>query len=338
MALLFNNITTFRQFIGGAVDNDEAMLSNIASDIEAAINEHIRPWVGDVLTDALIAAYPGASSPLSILTAKVQAVAAPLSLYHAAKTKNVRFSTSGLTRPENVPFRYQETDFKEEMQVRGYESLELMLKYLDTNAASFATWDKKDKHRSLFLRYASDFRDASSYRISRWTFENIRAIIDDVEFFAIEKLLPVQFFNRLKTGSTLTVKEKEAIRLILKIVASFSIEEAVRRNRVQVNGGNIFNVEQIGDQASSTKRTAEPLSIERTATFQNLAADRNVKRLKNYLESNKADFPLCFHEDAGGTNEDTDAWGYVPPEPTIEETQAAYDAILLLQKRRVVSL
>jgi hypothetical protein len=337
MAQLFSNIEEFRAS-GGAVDNDEAMLESIEADIDAAINEHLRPWLGDDLTDSMIDAYPDAVAPLSILTTKVQVALAPLSLFHAAKTKNIRFNTAGLVRPENVPFRYQENDYKEEMLVRGYESIELLLKYLDKNAASFTNWDKKNKHRSLFLRYASDFRDASSHRLSRWTFENLRAIIDDVEFYAIEKLLPKQFFNRLKTGMGLTDKEKEVVRLIHKVIANFTIEEAVRRNRVQINGGNIFNVSETSEQASQTRRTADPLSIERTATYQNLAADRNVARLRAFIEANKDGLGLCFHVSVNGLNADTDAWGYVPPPKTDIEIQTAYEVIELMKQRRVVSL
>lgn len=337
MAQLFSNIEEFRAN-GGAVDNDEAMLESIEADIEAAMNEHLRPWLGDDLTDELIDTYPDADAPLSVLTGKVQTALAPLSLFHAAKTKNIRFNTAGLVRPENVPFRYQENDYKEEMLVRGYESIELLLKYLDKNTAEFSNWDKKDKHRSLFLRYASDFRDASSYRISRWTFENLRAIVDDVEFFAIEKILPKQFLNRLKAGVELNGMEKEVVRLIYKVVANFTIEEAVRRNRVQINGGNVFSVSETSDQASQTRRAADPLSIERAATYQNLAADRNVSRLRSFIEANKVNLGLCYHVSVNGINGDTDAWGYTPPPKTDKEIQEAYAAVELMKERRVVSL
>ncbi len=338
MAQLFTNITDFKSIVGGAVDNDAEIFASIEPDIEAAINEHLRPWVGDALTDQMIAAHPTSTAPLSILIKKAQATVAPLALAVATLTKNIRFSNAGLVRPENVPFRYQENNYRDEMLMRGYEALELLLKYLDANASSFTNWDKKDKHRSLFLKYASDFRDASSHRLSRFTFEHLRPIVDEVEFFAIEKLLPKLFFSRLKTGASLTPKEKEAIRLIQKVVANFTIEEAVRRNRVQVNGGNIFTVERTREQGADTLLVPEFSNLERVATFQNLAADRNVTRLKDYFYANISDFPLCFHTNLNGINANIDAWGYVPPPPTVEEKQAAYDALLLQQQRRVVSL
>lgn len=333
MAQLFSSIEEFKIFVGGAVDNNEAMLESLSPDITAAIDSHIRNWLGDELTEELLDAYPDATGPLSTLTEKVQAAVAPLALSYAPDTKGVSFSENGFTRPENGTFQYQDNNYKAAFLTRGYEAIELMLKYLDANSADFTTWSEKDRHRSLILNYASDFRRVSSQKISRYTFESLLPLIGEAEYFAVEKLLPTQFFARLKYASDLDASEKTVVLHLKAIIANFTIAEATRRNRVKIVGTDLVQISgKEGDKA------AKDSDLERTATWTNLAADRHVMKLKDYLTRHRAEFPLCFHESVGGTNTNTDAWGYMPPPATPEEIDNLEQLIIKAHSRRVVSL
>jgi hypothetical protein len=341
MAALFHSIDELKVYVSGAVDSDEDFLEGIASDIDNAALRHLTPWLGDGLYSHIVALYPDADvdSKESVLTEKIQRVLAPLALYHASKTKNIRFGSQGLSRNENVPFRYQEDDYREEMLIAGYEHLELLLKYLEENKLDFSVsplvWEGEERHLGRILRYASDFRRASAFRISRYTFEFMLPIIEEVEYHAIECNLPSQFLTKLKTNLE-NENEKHALFLVKNIIAHFTVVEALRRQLVVMQDGQLVQIESYGDQSSKRKTTA-PLSMtEKVHSWEEVSAHRTWIRLKKHLD-NKANYPLLYHTSVGGTNADTDAWGYEAP-ITEQDIDIAVEMLESWKNKKVVGL
>lgn len=345
MAALFHSIEELKSCVSGAVDNDDDFLESIESDINDAALVHICPWLGNALYDYIVSIYPDAD-PLSkeaVLTEKIQRALAPLALYHASKTKGVRFGTHGMSQNENVPFRYKENDYREAMLNSGYEYIELLLKYLEANAQYFTEgtyidkpWEGKQRHLSRILRYSLEFRQVSSYRISRYTFEFLLPMIEEVEFHGIEKNLPKQFLDKLKTNLE-NEDEKHAIWLIKMLIAELVVVEALRRQLVTMENGQLIQSEHYGDQASNRK-TLAPLSMtEKVHTWEQVSVGRNWVRLKSHLGKRTDKFPLLFHTSVGGLNDDTDAWGYEPP-ITAEDEIKTEELIEKWKNSKVVGL
>jgi hypothetical protein len=345
MAALFHSIEELKTCVSGAVDNDDDFLESIESDINNAALVHICPWLGDDLYNHIVGIYPDAApdSPEAVLTEKIQKALAPLALYHASKTKTVRFGTHGMSQNEKPAFRYQENEYRMEMLNSGYEYLELLLKYLEDNVAYYTeggylnkAWAGKQRHFSRILRYASEFRQVSAYRISRYTFEILLPMIEETEFHAIEKNLPSSFLYKLKTNLE-NEDEKHALWLIKSLIAELLIVQALRRQLVTMENGQLVQNEHFGDQASSRK-TIAPLSMtEKAHTWEQLSVGRNWMRLKSHLADRTSVFPLLFHTSVGGTNADTDAWGYEPP-VTVEDTNRKEEQIERWKNSKVVGL
>lgn len=339
-AIFFHSIEEFKSF-DTTPENDEAFLESIESDVKFAFQTHIAPWVGSQLSNYMIYTYPDFEKDTEIeLLERIQAALAPLALYHASKTKNVKFSVNGIERSEKTAYRYQENEMREELLLRGYENIELMIKYLDEK--DFENWGAKEKHRSLYLAFAADFRDAAPYNISRYTYEALRSIIEDVEYTIIQKILPSRFFEYLRdriapmltesgetwtteSGETWTVsielseKEKKVKTLLYRVIANLTVAEAMQRQRVQIEGNSIVIRTYSADQIAPTRTIAPSAAIDRTYTFANLASDKNVERLKTFISKNKSHFPSCYHTSAGGTNPDDDAWGRIDENATTEK-------------------
>lgn len=334
MAQLFTSIEDFKAFVGGSVENNIDLFESIEADIEAAINAHLRPQVGDTLIDAIIEAYPDITENQEVVCVLLQKAVAPLAVYEASFTKNIMLGDRGLTRNEITPYRYQENQFRTAMLNRGYEAIETLLKFLNSDA----DWELLTAHRRAFLRYASDFRQASAFRISRYTFEHLRPIIDKVEY-ATAKILPKQFYNHLKVkefANDITAQEKECINLIRRVIAAFTVYEAVKMMRFRIEGAQIF--ETTNNEESTGIESRKPLSYaveERFYSHSELANDIDVQRLIEYVNENKTAFPLAFSVAANGTNPDNDAFGYVAPAKTEAEIEAETAAIQAIKTKRV---
>ena len=334
MAQLFTSIEDLKLYVGGSVENNIDLFESIEADIEAAINAHLRPLVGDALIDTLIEAYPDLAENQEDVCVLLQKAVAPLAVYEASFTKNIVLSDKGLTRNEVVPFKYQENQYRAALLNRGYDAIEALLKYLDNDSS----WEFRAEHRASMLRYASDFRRASAFRISRYTFEHLRPIIDKVEY-ATSKLLPKQFYNALKNkefDNTITAQEKQCIKLMHRVIAAFTVYEAVKMMRIRIEGSQIFEASNSEDSTGIESRKPVPYTVEeRYYTHSELANDIDVQRLIEYVNANKTAFPLAFSTAAGGTNSDTDAFGYIAPAKTDAELEAEAAALETLKTKQV---
>lgn len=335
MAVLFQNITDFKKYVSGSVDSDEGFLYAIESDIVNALNLHLAPWLGFDLVDHILDVYPDVvvNTPGYELIQKVKAALAPLSLFHASKTKSVNFGTDGLTKSESAAFKYQAADYRDEMLVSGYENIELLLRFLEKNSVNFAQWTEKERHLSHIVRYAADFRNASSYRISRLTFETLLPIIDEEEY-QILKQIPISASNRLFIGTqTLETYEKTAIRLLKNVIASYVIEEALRRRLVSIENGMLVHVEAFGDQASTRQTIPNLAYTEKAHSWESVAASRMWLRFREFVYKNKSDFDYFFHTSAEGTNNNSDAWGYTVPVTEADIEKKALEAERIKNKK-----
>jgi hypothetical protein len=341
----FHSIDEIKQYVSGSIDNDMDFLESIESDIRNAAMLHIAPWLGMDLLERLAAMYPDAAedSPEAMLTAKVQAALAPLALYHASKTKTVRFGVQGITKSDNAAYRYQENEYRTEMLISGYEYLELMLRYLEMEywkaQASvyedahdgahglndpFFDWDGRERHLSLMLRYASDFRQVSAHQVTRHTFNTLLPLIEEVEYNVIEKRLPSQFYELMRSHQfDKTPLFIRVLNLMKKIIAAFTVKEALRRNLAIIDGGQLLYREVKQEQANETTSIASLEKSEKAHSWQEVAAHRLWIQLKELLEKNRKKVPMLYHTSVGGSNADTDSWGYVPP--IVEKVEKVVD-------------
>lgn len=341
----FHSIEEIKQYVSGSIDNDRDFLESIESDIRNAALLHIAPWLGMDLLQRLAAMYPDAAedSPEAVLTTKVQATLAPLALYHASKTKTVRFGVQGITKSDNTAYRYQENEYRKEMLISGYEHLELMLRYLETehwktqasvydgshddshgSDGAFFDWDGRERHLSLMLRYVSDFRQVSAHLISRRTFETLLPLIEEVEYNVIEKRFPSQFVELMRMYQfDKTPFFMRILRLMKKIIAAFTVKEALRRNLLTIDGGQLLHCESKNDQSNETTSVAALEKTEKAHSWEEVAAHRLWIQLKELLEKNRTKVPMLYHTSVGGSNSDTDSWGYVPP--IVEKAEKVVD-------------
>lgn len=315
MAELFTSFADFKTYVGGRV-NTSLKLESLEATIYETARRHITPWVGQTFYEYLVAG-SGLSAQETALLPFVKRPLAILTMYEWSKVGAIEVGESGMHRIESdsrkSAYRYQEREYKEDALEKGYNALETLLKYLDTNKATFTTWATSDEglaHRTPILNYASDFRLLTLPDCDRYTFECIRPIISEVEMFGVMKQLPATFWSGFITrylAGTLTTAEKQLRTYIRQSIAHRSIEEAVKQRWIRIDKGRIAIHEDFGDQRNTNLTmptgTGSGLYLSHVVW-----SDRFTALWMDYIKSNSDGFATIFDEASGGTNTDDDAW------------------------------
>lgn len=313
---LFSSFPHFKAHISGAA-NVSLELESLQRSIRSAGELHVAPWLGLTLLEKLSGDYNALIAEEKLLVPHVQRPVAALAMYEYSHIGGIQFSESGMHRAtgENLQsaFKYQETEYRLKMREEGYEGIDAMLKYLQKNFSDFPDWvaEVQENHNATFVRYASDFRMHYSSMMSRFTYDCLRPLLLDVETFALESTLPLQFLSHLRTayfGGSATTFEKKAVFLAQRAVVHFTLTEALERNQCEVRGNSVIFLEMGSDQSSIARKPALDNMTSLKRKHHDITANRHLKKLKDYINENAAEFPLAFCEADGGTNTDSDAW------------------------------
>lgn len=334
MAEMFSNFAQFKQYVGGAI-NQTVELDSLAPVIYDAARQHLVPWLGDAFYAEIV------NEEHAELTPLVQRALALLTMYEYSKVGAIEFGEAGMFRIETderkSAYKYQENNYREYMLEKGYEALEYLLKFLDTNKSSYTDWVQSDEglmHLGPLLNYAADFRRLANVQVDRYTFETLRPIISDVEVFAVEKLLPVQFWDDFKarhidgTLGQADAEENTLRKLMRTAIAQRALQEAVRLQWITIKNGRVF-VQSDNDSAINTRQPPPESVSGIMLASREVWADRYTARWTDYIVANADIFTLAFDNDSGGMNNDDDAWHI-----KTQEEQELADAELTEQKNR----
>lgn len=327
-AELFSNFAEFKTYVGGRI-NTSIKLESLDATIYETARRHITPWLGLEFYEYLVAG-SGLTGEEEDLLPYVKRPLAILTMYEWSKVGAIEVGESGMHRIESETrksaYRYQERKYEEDALEKGYNALELLLRYLDTNKADFGDWAESEEglaHRTPLLNYASDFRFLTLPECDRYTFECIRPIIAEVEKFGIEKQLPAEFWEgfigRHLDGS-LTDEEVLLRKYIRQSIAHRSIEEAVKQRWIRIDKGRVAVHEDFGEQRATNMTmptgTGAGLYLSHVAW-----SDRFTSLWQDFIRNNAEAFDTIFDEASGGTNTDADAW-HINTEAEQEEADA----------------
>lgn len=299
---IYENIEDFKKFVGGGA-NVSLYQETIEPIMRQALYEHLIPWLGEDFFDVWSDSYPyTAAAAADELQPFLQRALAFLTLYEYSKIANVQLGENGMFRTESENYKsvykYQENSYKDFMLNNGYEALEEAVKFLEKNEADFATWTASDEHgnriRTSFINHASEFRAAYAKHISRYTFESMRTMVEDLEVFSILPVLGQDFYDELKLAvkdQTLTATQKPLIKLIRKALANFTISEALQRNMVIIKGNKIIQSEKLGDQSLEKESIPSLKLADVKLRHTNEWGNRFISYITKYLSDNLDSFP-----------------------------------------------
>lgn len=299
MSTILTTIDQLKDKVGGAV-NPSLEFEAIRPYIEDVQRDHIMPLIGPDFLNDLITNQDTATGKQLELVNKIRKAVGYLCVYKYVNVGSVQLGEAGLFRTESEShkstYKYQEQNYRDQMRESGYEALEEVIIFLQLNKinlGSLYTLEYYQKTRSMFINLALEFRNVYSSYISRYTYESLKPLMEDLETFAILPIIGQELFDRLKLSiadNDLTPVEILLVRHIQKALAHFTIEEGVRRLWVKIEGINVVQTERL-----------EPQGLERQGSAGNLPLSVNVRHLyefgnrwisyiKKYLLDNIEDF------------------------------------------------
>lgn len=310
MAYFFSTISELKEQIGGGA-NVSLEISSLDPSIADAMDLHIRPVLGQEFTSELLLEWIAseAETPIALSDETVELLPylrralAKLAMYEYAKIGGIQFSEAGIMRVETEnsksAYKYQENQYKQYMLTAGYEAIEQMLMFLNDNRADYTTWrdsDEGERSRSSFLNYAADFRLVQGKGISRYTFDILRPIMEDIETFAILPLIGDEQFDALKTAiagtAAISATDKQLIAAIQRAVAAFALKEATQKLLVQTDGNNIVQTEALEPQSYNKTSPPSTQVISLSLYQQDVWANRLISNILRILVAGGNDYPL----------------------------------------------
>ena len=138
---------------------------------------------------------------------------------------------------------------------------------LEDNEAKYPLWQADPayaRNKAHFINTATDFRMLYGKQLSRYIFEIIRPILEEVETFAILPTIGQEQYDDLKQGialKALTADEFALVQIIQRAVVHFTMQEALERHWVQFNGNRIVQIETLEPQGYEGKVPASVLDF-----------------------------------------------------------------------------
>mgnify|MGYP000010387149 CR=1 FL=1 len=310
MAYFFANISELKNHVGGGA-NVSLEITSLDPSIADALDLHLRPILGQEFVNELLLEWIAseADSPIALsdetaaLLPYLRRALAKLAMYEYAKVGGIQFSEAGIMRAETEnmksAYKYQENQYKDYMLKAGYEAIEQLLIFLNTNRTDYTTWNTSPeaaRSRSSFLNYAAEFRLVQGKGIARYTFDILRTTMEDIETFAILPLIGEDQFNALKTAiagtSAISATDKLLIAAIQRAVAAFTLKEAVQKLLVQIDGMNVVQTEALEPQ--SYNKTSPPSTpvISLSLYQQDVWGNRLISNILRILDADPDSYPL----------------------------------------------
>jgi len=298
---LFEDIEEVKKYIGGGA-NVSIELDSIEPTMIMAVEKHLKECIGANLFKALVEPADPLTPEQELLLTYLKRPAAFLTMYEYASIGGIQFTEAGIHRAENQnmksAYKYQENEYKAKMLEFGYDAKEHLLIYLDANRETFADWAASaagQNNRKYFINYAMQFRGVYSKSISRYTFEILTSLMEDVEEFAIRSTIGDLLFDHLKAkilAGDPSGKEKMLIQKIQRAVANFTIEEGMKRQWVRIEGRNVIQSEESDNQSYEKKQSASAAGMNVALRHANEFGNRHISAITKYLKDNSEEFPL----------------------------------------------
>ena len=296
---LFSTIAELKKYVSV---NSDIELESIEGKVFDAARKYITDWLGSVTYNNLVTAYAAASltTEQAALLPYVQRALANFSLFEYTAVGSIQFQETGIMRIETendkTAYKYQINELKKSLIETGFDSLELMLEFLEENEGDYSDWVSSDGYtmnKEFFINSSKDFKKAYYIFKGRYTFDILRNLMDDLECFSILPCIGQPYFDELKSeilAKSVTTENKIALKIIQKAVAHFTINEGVKRDWVVLTPEGVQVRSLLGDQSLLSKPNASTNPVHKKLEQSSEMGNRHLSKLKELLVGN-TDYP-----------------------------------------------
>jgi len=193
---------------------------------------------------------------------KSQYALASLSVFKGYHLLNLKIGDSGIhiEQPEGTrgTFKYEETEIKNSLKAEGYNALDTILEFLESNKVLFPEWVQSNSYtisRSLIINSATDFNKYyPRINSSRLVFLSLMPYIQMVEDFNILPSIGRAYYDELKKqilDNDISEDNELIINKLKFAVANLAIWKGINELSVNIADKGVFfyGMESIDKQA-----------------------------------------------------------------------------------------
>jgi hypothetical protein len=312
--MLFNTIEEIKQFLAVGAGTD---FNRLKPHIQNAETAYLRPLLGVGLYNELQDFY--VSPPATPLTGQnilfselltlVQRTLIHLTYWSGFQVLNATISDGGFKRTENEKvkslFKYQEVELKEYFKTTGFNGLDEILFYLETEIKksegetiifkSFVDSDAWTILKSSFIPDTNTFNAIVFINHSRLTFLRLKSPMHLVEDLDIKPIFGEPIFNEIKL-EMLKPKPSEKVLAILpsiqKALAYLATALLMEESGADLTEkGLYFESTDAYNNLTTNKQPSESDRINFLAKRNKGIGMNYLERLKSYLIANATDWP-----------------------------------------------
>ncbi|MBT3244827.1 MAG: hypothetical protein HN352_16900 [Bacteroidetes bacterium] len=251
--------------------------ANVSPLIGSAESKYILPLLGQSLYNQVHAYYidqeatidgitQGNKGKFDILIEHVQRSLINLTYYSGFEFLSVSINDSGFHRQESESekslFKYQEEAIKNQFKDAGFNGLDTMLEFIESNPSVFPLFSESASYtlrKESIIPSTRVFDSLININESRLVFLKIKRFITEVEDFDIKAALGGTLFDLVKTE---IVKQSPAEKIaallpyIQKPLAHLALSKAFRSLGIHVRDRGVFFLSQESTMQNSTSEKA----------------------------------------------------------------------------------
>lgn len=306
--MLFKKIEEVKELIGIGTGNHLERLKPHISNAETA---YIRPLLGANMFDELQEFYDEpptgelteVQEAMKELLGKVQKSLIHLAYWMGFQVLNATISDSGFKRSESDTvkslYKAQETELKEYFRNAGFNAMDEVLEYLETNIEHFGEFKLTENWTKLKEAFIPDTKTFESvpYFIngSRLTFLRLKPHMQLVEDLQIKPLLGETIFAEIKAEM---VKDNPAAKVVAilpvirKPIAYLAAAMLMEESGADLTDKGLY-FESTSAGASYNDTNRQPAAIEKIAYLAKRSrgiGESYLESLKSYLVAHAADW------------------------------------------------
>lgn len=303
---LINNTAEIQEYLPTSVSMDFDRLKPFTIDAE---NEYLAKVLGADFLAELNDYYEGSIQDDVYMNKALyfsQRAIVYLAFYIGFDILNVSMKSTGFVRKEDTNnkslFNYQEKNLRTTLSKIGFNSLEDLIVYMDTNIDEFTTWKDSDEYseqREYFINTAIRFTQIyRALKACRLVYMNILSDMTLAEDFDIKPIIGPELFTKMKTliiDDSIDEVANAAYKSLLPYIQNPTAYYTIGRCTINLGAnfqekGLFFSSFEVIDK-NAQKEIQDPNKTMELVNTANDAARQYKDQLIDYLDANKDDLP-----------------------------------------------
>jgi len=272
--------------------------------IETAEREYILKLLGQDQYDEMVEYYEGheaSEERLDDLLRLVQKALINLAYYRGFPILVIKMGDGGAYRNETEtqkgPYKYQEKGLYRMFKADGFNGLDSVLEYLESNIDLFPLFSESENYtvfKDSFINTTAEFEEGYKIGGSRLVFLKLKPFIRQAEDFHIIPLIGRAYFDELKeqiSDNDIAETNEVPIDYIRKAVANFAIYRGIHQLGMTITDNGVFYSSDTGGQSDyQDEKALRPDDVMKLYQEAREAGNSYLSLLKNHLHNNINDY------------------------------------------------